>query len=165
MVNARRVWIFPDPVHDLFDMADERQHREHRLHEEAICPLPSSTEFEVGRIPRSGMESRTTQDDHASVDLANQPLQGVLCNIGGGTVPPHDQAILVHQQTPCAPDNPAMIREPFTADLLWAAPLAHGVDQLDPVRVDDAEHGRSGQEALRPILVGLEEAKKAGALG
>ena len=33
------VKIRPAPVHDLFEMAHERQHREHRLHEEAIIPL------------------------------------------------------------------------------------------------------------------------------
>src|SRR4029434_832137 len=31
--------------------------------------------------------------------------------------------------------------------------------------VDDAEHGRSGQEDLRPVLMRPEEAKKAGPLG
>jgi hypothetical protein len=34
------------------------------------------------------------------------------------------------------------------------------VDQLDPIRVDDPEHRRSGQEGLRPGLMGLEETKK-----
>src|SRR5262249_32305541 len=43
--------------------------------------------------------------------------------------------------------------------------LAHGVDQLDAVGVDDAEHGRSGQEDLRPGVMGPEEAKEPGALG
>src|SRR4029450_5231372 len=34
------------------------------------------------------------------------------------------------------------------------------VDQLDPIRVDDAEHRRGGQEALRPVLMGHKEAKE-----
>ena len=32
--------IRPDPVHDLFAMADHGQHRQHRLNEYAIIPLP-----------------------------------------------------------------------------------------------------------------------------
>ena len=36
--------------------------------------------------------------------------------------------------------------------------------QLDAVRVNDAEHRRSGQEDLRPVLMGHEEAKEPGAL-
>src|SRR5262249_28031900 len=53
-----------------------------------------------------------------------------------------------------------MIRHAFAADLLGAPALADGVDQLDPIRVDDAEHRRSGQERLRPVLMGLQETKE-----
>src|SRR5215467_14292543 len=35
-----RLKIGPAPVHDLFEMADERQHREHRLHQHTVLPLP-----------------------------------------------------------------------------------------------------------------------------
>jgi len=35
-----RLKIGPAPVHDLFEMADERQHREHRLDEHPLLPLP-----------------------------------------------------------------------------------------------------------------------------
>src|SRR6266516_4149546 len=57
-----------------------------------------------------------------------------------------------------------MIGEAFAADLLGAPAFAHGVNQLDAIRVDNPEHGRSGQEDLRPVLMGPEEAKKPGAL-
>jgi len=36
--------------------------------------------------------------------------------------------------------------------------------QINPIRVDDAEHGRGGQEDLSPCVMGPEEAKEAGAL-
>src|SRR5215510_11491954 len=58
-----------------------------------------------------------------------------------------------------------MIREAFAANLLRAAAFAHRVDELDPIGVDDAEHGWSGQEDLGPVLMGLEETKEPGALG
>src|SRR5215470_13374948 len=58
-----------------------------------------------------------------------------------------------------------MVGEAFPADLLGAAAFAYRVDQLNPIRVDDAEHGRSGQESLRPVVMGLEETKEPGALG
>src|SRR6266545_506405 len=58
-----------------------------------------------------------------------------------------------------------MIREAFPADLVGAPAFAHGMDQLDPIRVDDPEHGRGGQESPRPVLMGLEETKEPGALG
>ena len=50
------VKICPDPVHDLFAMADERQHRQHRLDEHTVLPLAALTQFEVAGIPLRGME-------------------------------------------------------------------------------------------------------------
>src|SRR5262245_43511401 len=58
-----------------------------------------------------------------------------------------------------------MIREAFTADLLRATPLAHGVDQLDAIGVDDPEHGWGGQESPRPVVMGREEPKEPRPLG
>src|SRR2546425_3403956 len=79
------------------------------------------------------------QDNHPPVDLANEPLKGIVCDIGGVTRPGHHQPPLIEQQAEFAPDNPAMVGEAFAADLLRAAAFTHGVDQLDPIRVNDAE--------------------------
>src|SRR5678815_4315160 len=59
-----RLKIGPAPMHDLFEMADERQHREPRLHEHTVLPCAALTQFEVGRIALSGMEGHITQDNH-----------------------------------------------------------------------------------------------------
>src|SRR5919108_4119260 len=59
-----RVEIGPHAMHDLFEMADERQHREHRLHQHTVFPLTARTQFQVGRIPLRGMETGVAQDDH-----------------------------------------------------------------------------------------------------
>src|SRR3989475_9655089 len=78
-----RLKIRPAPMHHLFEMADERQHREDRLHQHALLPLAALTQFEVAGIALGRMESGITQDDHASVDLTNQPLNGVLSAMHG----------------------------------------------------------------------------------
>src|SRR5215510_1694578 len=54
--SQARLTIGPAPVHDLFEMADERQHREHRLHEHALLPLSPLTEFGV---PVAGVQKAT----------------------------------------------------------------------------------------------------------
>ena len=160
-----RLKIRPDPVHDLLEVTHDGQHGEHRLNEHAVLPFAARTQFEVGRIPLGGMKSGIAQDDHASIDLSNQPLEGVIGDIGRGTGPPHDQPPLIEQQTEFAPDNPAVIREAFPANLLGAAAFADGMNELDAIRVDDAEHGRRRQENLRPVLMGLQETKEPRALG
>src|SRR6266852_1211837 len=58
-----------------------------------------------------------------------------------------------------------MIGEAFPADLLGAPAFAHGMDQLDPRGVDDAEDRRGGQEGLRPVVMGREETKEPRPLG
>src|SRR5215475_7514108 len=160
-----RLKIRPAPMHHLLQMTNEREHREHRLHQHTVFPLAALTQFEVAGIPLGRMEAGIAQDDHPPINLLNQPLKGVVRSVGGGTRPPHDQPPLVEQQTEFAPNNPAVIGEAFATDLLGAAALAHGVDQLDAVGVDDAEHGWRGQEDLRPVVMGLEETKEPGALG
>jgi hypothetical protein len=160
-----RLKIRPAPMHHLFAMADERQHREHRLNKHTVLPLAALTQFEIAWIALRGMEAGITQDNHLFFALSNQPLEGVIRDIGRGTLPRDHQPPLIEQQTQFAPDDPAMVREAFAADLLRAAAFAHGVDQLDPIGVNDPEHRRGGQEDLRPVLMGPEEAKEARPLG
>src|SRR2546425_6925842 len=160
-----RLKIRPAPMHHLFEMAEEREHREYRLHEHTVLPLTALTQFEIRGIALRGMEAGITQDNHLLLTLPNQPLKRVIRDIGGGTCPPHDQPPLIEQQTEFAADNPAMIGEAFVANLLRTAAFTHGMDQLDTIGVNDAEHGRGGQESPRPILMGCEETKEPGALG
>src|SRR5712691_6805920 len=111
------------------------------------------------------MEGGITQDNHTPIKLLNQPLKGGIRDSSGGTRPPHDTPPLIQQETQFPADNPTVIREAFTADLLGAAAFAHRMDQFDAIRVDDAEHRRRGQEGLCPVLMRPEEAKEASALG
>jgi hypothetical protein len=157
--------IYQDPMYDLLEVGDECQHRQHSLNEDAVVPLAALTEFEAGGIAFRGMKGRITQDNHLFFKLPNEPLKGVIRNIGGGTLLRHDQSPLIEQQTAFPPDDPAVIREAFPADLVRTPAFAHGVDQLDAIRVDDAEYGRSSQEELRPGLMSPEEAKEPRPLG
>src|SRR6266446_6719886 len=157
--------VLPAPMHDPLEVADERQHREHHLHQHAVLPLAARTHFEIGGIALGGMEAGITQDNHPLFELPNEPLKGVIRDIGGVTRPGHHQPPLIEQQTEFPPDNPAMVGEACAADLLRAAAFTHGMDQLDAIRVNDAEHRRGGQEGLRPVLMGLQEAKEPRPLG
>ena len=94
-----RLKIGPAPVHDLFEMADECQHGEHRLDEHTVLPLAALTQFQIGGVAFRGMKAGVAQDNHAPVDLANQPLKRVIRDIGRGTCPPHDQPPLIEQET------------------------------------------------------------------
>src|SRR5207247_3720186 len=68
-----RLKIRPAPMHHLFAMADERQHREHRLHKHTVLPLAALTHFDIAWIALRGMEAGITQDNHLFFELSNQP--------------------------------------------------------------------------------------------
>src|SRR5258708_580721 len=51
-----RLKIRPAPMHHLFEMADERQHREYRLHEHTVLPLAARTSFQVAGLLFFGCE-------------------------------------------------------------------------------------------------------------
>jgi hypothetical protein len=152
-------------MHHLLHMTDECQHREHRLHQHPVLPLAVQTQFEIARIALRRMEARVAQDGHRLFELADEPLKGVIHDIGRGARPPHDEPPLIEQQTQFPTDHPAMIREAFAADLLRTPACTHGMEQLDPISIDDTQHRWGGQEELRPVLMGREEAKEACALG
>ena len=139
-----RLKICPHAVHDPLEMTDERQHGEHRLDEYTVLPLAAWTQFEVGGITLRGMEGRITQDNHLVFKLPHKPLKGVIRHIGGRTLPRDHQSPRIEQQTQFAPDNPAVVRYAFAANMLGAAAFADRMDQLDAIGVDYAEHGRSG---------------------
>src|SRR2546428_10008601 len=61
------------------------------------------------------------QENHMLFALPNEPLKGLVCDIGRGTRPGHHQSPLVQQQTELPADNPAMIRHAFAANLVGAA--------------------------------------------
>src|SRR5712691_10169500 len=82
-----RLKIRPAPMHHFFEVVDERQHREHRLDEHAVLPLPALTQFQVAGIPLRGMEAGVAQDNHTPIKLLNQPLKGIVCDIVRGTRP------------------------------------------------------------------------------
>ena len=138
------VEVLPDPVHALLEVADERQHGAHRLDEHPILPRATLTQCEIARIALRGMETGVTQDNHLVFALANEPLQGGIRDSGGGACPPHDPPPLIEEQGACAADNPAVVQHACAADLPWAAALAHRMDQLDAVGVDDTQHRWGG---------------------
>jgi len=111
------------------------------------------------------MEAGVTQDNHPSVHVRNEPLKDVICDIRGGTRPPHDQPPLIEQQTEFAADNPAMIGETFASNRLRTSAFTDGMDQLNAIGVDDTQHRWGGQEDCHPVVMRREEPKEPGPLG
>jgi hypothetical protein len=118
----------------------------------------------VGGVPGLRMATRTGQDHHLAVTLSNQGLKMRVVDVGGGTIPGTHQAPVVHDETELPADNPPMMALPLLANLGGAASFPHGVDQLNPIAVCNAQHRRGCQKAHRPRGVGLEEPCQAGTL-
>src|SRR5260370_41651541 len=56
--------IRPAPMQHLFKMADERPHREHRLHRQAVLPRAARTHSEIAARCLCGTPARPAQSTH-----------------------------------------------------------------------------------------------------
>src|SRR5262245_8611225 len=144
------------------EMTHPRQHRQDRLYQHPGIPEAAVTELEVGRVSFFGMEGGITQDNHLTIESFNQRMESRVRGIGTGTVPGHDQAPLIQQQTELTADNPAMVGFPFAANLLSTPPFPHGVEQFNAIAVHYPQDRRSRQELVGPGAVGRKEPKEAG---
>ena len=110
------------------------------------------------------MEPGIGQDDHRVDKLSNQRLNMRVVDVRGGTIPGTNQTPLVQYETQLATHNPPMITLAFLTNLGRAASFPHGMDQLDPIGIRDAQHGGGGQKPGGPRRVHLEEPCQARAL-
>src|SRR5438128_10484659 len=76
------VEIRPASVRDFLKVAHDGQHRQDRLHDDAILPLPPATAFELATTPLAGMDGGNTQDVPAPVKPLHEPTKAALCRVG-----------------------------------------------------------------------------------
>src|SRR2546428_7762121 len=98
------------------------------------------------------MEGCVAEDNHAFFALPNQPLKGVIRDIGGGTPPPHHQPPLIQHETQFPTHKPPVIREALPAAPLRTPAPPDGLGQLRPIPLADPQDRRICQEALPSTL-------------
>src|SRR5947207_11911861 len=70
-----RLKIRPAPMHPLFEMTDERQHREYRLHQHAVLPLAPLTQFEIADRKSTRLNSSHTVISYAVFCLKKKNIR------------------------------------------------------------------------------------------
>ena len=68
--------IFPDSVSHFLKMTDIRQHRQHSFHYHPHVPSSSLADFHVRWVSSFGVEAAIRQDNHLTIELFNQWLEG-----------------------------------------------------------------------------------------
>lgn len=155
----------PGAMARLFELTHRGQHRAHGFDDHPHVPRAALADLQVGRVAHLSVKARIAQDNHLIGKLRNQPVNGVVRHMRGGRIPRHNLAELIDDVDQLAANDPAMVGETFGPQLPIAAMFPPRMDQFDPVAVDHPQRGRLGQEVLRPVLMGGEQAKQAGALG
>jgi hypothetical protein len=155
----------PAPLPDLLEMAPARQQRAHRRDEPPVLPRAAWTELPGAGSARGGMDTGGAPAQPRLFHLAPPPLPRVIRDLGGGPGPPHAPAPRLAEQTECAPHQPAVVRPALAAALLRAPPRADGLEELEALGVEDAEHGRRGPAGRGPAVRRRAEPPEPGALG
>ncbi len=110
------------------------------------------------------VEAGVAEGHHLFLKPLDEGLERGLVDMGRITVPGDDEAELVQDQAELASADPAVVGLALLADLSRAPSLPHGMNQFNPVRVDDPEACGRGPEAVRLFLMGPPSAKEVGAL-
>ena len=157
--------VVPTTMHYLLEMPDQGEHGEHSFDHHALVPLAPFTEFEIGGVSLTGMETHITQDDYLVFKPLNQGLKAGIVNIGGIPIPGRYQTQMIEHQAEFAFQEPAMIGFPLLSDLLVAPSLSYRVDQLDAIAVDNAQQTGFSQEGITPVLVSSQQPEEASPMG
>src|SRR5262249_11825712 len=155
-----RLTIGPASLHPLWHRAAQRQPRAPRRHPQTVLPGPTLPQCEVGGRTRRGLAAGVTPDTPPAVHVSNEPLHGVRGAMGPRPVPPYARARRVAQPPELAAAPPPLVAEALPTARLGAAAVAARGAQLQPRRVDDAAHGRSGPASLGPGLRGRQKTQE-----
>lgn len=157
--------IFPDAVSRLLGVANDREHRQDSFHYHATSPCLVFADFHVRGIARFTVEALVGQHDHAFIELLHKVPEMRVARVGGAAAPRAHAAELIEHEAQFSADNPAFVAQSLLADLLGAASLTDGMDELDAVGVGHAQNRGVGLEAVRPVPMGGEEPEQPAALG
>jgi hypothetical protein len=127
------------------------------LDDHTLVPGSAWTELEVIGNTVLVLETDIGQDNRVSLQRFHQRQEGFVRDIGRVPISTHHLPVVVDQPTQLHSDHPAPVALAFLADLLGAATFSDGMDQLNPVAVDDREEGRCRQKAVTPRLMGQQQ--------
>src|SRR6266511_4693825 len=64
--------VAPNPMHYLFEMANQSKHREDRLHHHALIPLTPPTQLQVGWVSCPGVKAQVSEDGNQFLESGYQ---------------------------------------------------------------------------------------------
>src|SRR5664279_3608838 len=148
----------------MLEPTDARRQREQGFNEHPLTPGFVFTKLEVEcRLARL-LEAKIAQDNRFLIELMGEWAKGLVVDIRCVPVPSDDFASVIDQPAQLDPDNPAAVAFAFLADLLLAASFAHGMNQFNPIGVDDREESRVSQQVVTPVAMDVQRPLDAGAI-
>ncbi len=143
------------------ERTDHRHQRQRGLYQHALVPSAAWAQLEIAGDPAGRIEAGIGQDDAGALQGLYQGQKSLVMDIGRVPRPGDHLAGIIDQPTQLHPNDPAPVGLAFLADLVWAASFPDGVDQLNPITVDDGEECRVGQKPVAPALMSGQQALQA----
>src|SRR5664279_863739 len=150
---------------DLLQMTDHRHQRQGSFDQHPLIPGASGAQLEVGGNADGIVETHICQNDTFVFQSSNQRQKDLIVDVSRVPRPTHDFASVIEQPAQLHANNPAPVAFAFPADLSRSTPFTNGVDQFNPIAIDNGEESRLHQELLTPTLMHPQQALQAGAVG
>src|SRR6476646_7036392 len=106
----------------LFEVTDIGEHREDGFDDHADIPLAALTDTQILWVPINLFKAGIREEHHVMPEFIDEMLKsGTIVDIGGVTLPINDASEVIKDKTELTTHNPALIGNPFFADLRCAA--------------------------------------------
>lgn len=137
-------------------------HRKVGLHQHPFIPRAFGAGLQIGRCSLCTPKPQIRQGNRLALKSLHHRQKLLIVDIGGIPSPCDHFGSIIDQSTQPDSHDPAVIGQPFAANLGWATPFAPRVDQLHAIGVDNYKESGVGQEDVRPRLVSMKQAQQFG---
>jgi hypothetical protein len=145
-----------EPVMEPFEVADNGDQRQSRLHHHAFIPGAFGAQFEVGRNALLTAKAEIAQDNGLPNVAFNDGMKRLVMGVERSPIPVHYVPLVVEQPAEFDTYGPASFVFALLPDLLGTPSLTNGKEQFYWITINDREESGSGQQSLTPVLMGLE---------
>jgi hypothetical protein len=149
-------------VMKVFQITDDREHRQGGFDQHALIPSAFGTQLEIGRQALSRAKAQVRQDDRAAFEWGDHRMKVLVGSVERCRRPIDHLPPVVEDPAQAHTNRPTAFVFRLAADLRFTATLTNRENQFNGLAVDDGEEARFGHEPLTPVLMDIQRPLQPG---